>query len=136
LINKNIFQFNQSRSIIYKMAFSLAGANVPALDGDWFNPGLSARMAGNEQAPEPFPVLNVRNNSATPTARGNTVNLFMDSASEEIEFAASIVSVCVDRTVYAIQCTKAPASIGTDCGPGGQQVSFNSPPISTSLTQY
>ncbi|OBT73101.1 hypothetical protein VF21_07620 [Pseudogymnoascus sp. 05NY08] len=104
------------------MAFSLAGANVPALGGDWFNPGLSARMAGKEQEPAHFPVLNVRNNTATPTPRGKTVNLFMDSESEEIEFAASIVSVCVDRTVYAIQCTKAPASIGTDCGPGGQEI--------------
>ncbi|ELR05338.1 hypothetical protein VC83_06531 [Pseudogymnoascus destructans] len=104
------------------MAFSLAGANVPALSGDWFNPGLTPRMTGKDQTPAPFPVLNVRNNSATPTARGNTVNLFIDSESEEIEFAASIITACVDHTVYAIQCTKAPASIGTNCGPDGQEI--------------
>ncbi|OBT65066.1 hypothetical protein VE03_05264 [Pseudogymnoascus sp. 23342-1-I1] len=100
------------------MAFSLGAANAPAL-GDWINSGLTPRAA--DQYLAPYPVLNARNASTTPATPGNSVNIFMDSLYDDVEFAASIITVCSDQTVFAIQCTSAPASIaaGTDCGPNG-----------------
>lgn len=131
---KNILRFNRFRSINSKtMSFAIGAANAPSLGG-WIIPGLTPRMT--DQGPAPYAVINARNNSATPTARGDTVNMFVDSLYDDVEFAASVVTACVDQTVYAIQCTSAPSSIGTKtCGPNGP-VSFNFRPISGSLNKY
>lgn len=103
------------------MAFALGAANAPSL-GPWLNPGLSARVNQG-----PYPIIQARNDSIT---RNNTVNLFIDSANDNFEYGASIVTACVDQTVYAIQCTSGPWSVGSaTCGPNGA-VSFNHAPIS------
>lgn len=115
------------------MSFAIGAANAPGL-GEWVNPGLTPRMT--DQGPAPYAVINARNNSATPAPRGDTVNMFVDSLYDDVEFAASIITACVDQTVYAIQCTSAPSSIGTEsCGPNGI-VSSSSRPISGNLTKY
>ena len=61
--------------------------------------------------------LATRNNSTTSP---NSVRLFLDDTLDgKGLFAASIASVCKDRTVYAIQCTKAPDGYtgSASCGP-------------------
>lgn len=112
------------------MAFSLGAAHAPSL-GDWFNPGLTPRVVDQDRAP--YPILHARNVST----KLDSVNMFVDSLYDDVEYAASIVTACADRTVYALQCTSAPASVGlgSNCGPNGI-VSFNSLPISASLNKY
>lgn len=48
-----------------------------------------------------------------------TINLFIDAVSPKMQYAASIVEVCVERTVYAIHCTSGPVGSAT-CGPNAQ----------------
>ncbi|KAH8905744.1 hypothetical protein BR93DRAFT_968978 [Coniochaeta sp. PMI_546] len=49
---------------------------------------------------------------------GSTVNLFIDGESPKMQYAASIVEACSERTVYAIHCTKGPSTVGgAMCGP-------------------
>jgi hypothetical protein len=98
------------------MAFALVARHVPTLD--WFNPGLSPRM---DQAS--YHILDARQNSTisnTTTTANATVNMFIDSEDSSYEYAASIVTACVDQTVYALQCTAAaefdPVGSNT-CGP-------------------
>lgn len=118
------------------MAFALGAANAPAL-GDWINSGLAPRAV--DQYLEPYPVLNARNASTTPATPGNSVNMFIDSLYEDVEFAGSIVTACADQTVFAMRCTSAAESlsnsVGLDCGPNGS-VSFTSLAISASLNKY
>jgi len=91
------------------MALALGAANAPSLD-DWLSPGLSPRVDLS-----PYPILHARN---TSTTRNNTVNLFIDSAYSAGEYDASIITACVDQTVYAIRCTTAPGFVGSEtCGP-------------------
>lgn len=91
------------------MALALGAAHVPSL-GDWLSPGLSPRM----DTPA-YPMLHARNNSSPAN---NTVNMFLDSIDGNFEYAASIVTACVDQTVYAIQCTGGPTRFGSaTCGP-------------------
>ncbi len=60
-----------------------------------------------------FPTLAARNDSST----NNTVNLFINGASPNMKYAGSIVSACVDQTVYAVRCTSGPELVGTvSCG--------------------
>lgn len=109
------------------MAFAHGAANAPSL-GDWFSPGLSSGLSPRAD-PGPYPILNARNSSTTGN---NTVNMFMDSIDDRFEYAASVVTACVDHTIYAIQCTAGPAVGGTTiCGPN-VPVSFNSLPTSMS----
>ncbi|KFY64905.1 hypothetical protein V496_02935 [Pseudogymnoascus sp. VKM F-4515 (FW-2607)] len=102
------------------MAFALGAANAPAL-GDWINSGLTPRAVDRYLAPHP--ILNARNASTTPATPGNSVNMFIDSLFEDVEFAGSIVTACADQTVFAIRCTSAAESlsnsVGSDCGPNG-----------------
>lgn len=115
------------------MAFSLNIANALSL-GDWFNPGeLNPRVMDQDQAPHP--ILNARNASTTAGTASDSVNMFLDALDEDYEFAASIVTACEDRTVYALQCTSAPKDIFSACGADGP-VSFYSLPISASLYKY
>lgn len=62
-----------------------------------------------------------RSNFRTVVARNDsasTVNLFIDAADENMQYAASIIDACSERTVYAIHCTKGPSYIGSaTCGP-------------------
>src|SRR5690349_14510479 len=104
------------------MDFPLGAAHAPSLGG-WFNP-LIPRMVDQDLAP--YPILNARNASTTPTTPGDSVNMFIDSTYEDAEYAASIISACGDRTTYAVRCTSVPDDIDQDCGPNGI-VSFNSP---------
>lgn len=95
------------------MALVLGAAGVPTLD-NFLAPGLAGRAV--EQPT--YPVIQARNESTT---RNNTVNMFVDG-SEDFQYAASVVTACVDQTIYAIQCTAAPSSlrIGSEtCGPNG-----------------
>ncbi|KUJ13378.1 uncharacterized protein LY89DRAFT_721403 [Mollisia scopiformis] len=92
------------------MAFPLGAAHAPSL-GEWLIPGLSPRM---DQA---YTNLNTRDNSTTGNS---TINMFIDAESSDYEYAASIVTACVDQTVYAIQCTaNLPLVDGATCGPNG-----------------
>jgi len=98
------------------MAFAIGAAHAPSLDS-WLNPGLSPRVDQGV-----YPVLQARNGSTTAN---NTVNMFIDSTNSNYEYAASIITACVDQTVYALQCTAAPVGVGSNtCGPNGA-VSFN-----------
>ncbi|KFY34845.1 hypothetical protein V494_06424 [Pseudogymnoascus sp. VKM F-4513 (FW-928)] len=93
--------------------FPIGAATPPSL-GDWINPGSTPRAA--DQGPA---IINARNASATPTPRGNTENLFLSlyfNDNNDTEVAASIVTACVDRTVYAVRCTSPPSS--HQCRPG------------------
>ncbi|OIW23848.1 hypothetical protein CONLIGDRAFT_637090 [Coniochaeta ligniaria NRRL 30616] len=61
---------------------------------------------------------NIRTLVARNDSSGSTVNLFIDALSPDMQYAASIVEACVERTVYAIHCTKGPSSIGSaTCNP-------------------
>jgi hypothetical protein len=101
------------------MALAHVAAHVPSL-GEWLNPGLSPRLDQGS-----YPILNPRSNSTT----GNdTVNMFLDSANSQYEYGASIITACVDQTVYAIQCTAGPMDVNSKtCGPNAV-VSFNTFP--------
>lgn len=83
-------------------------AHAPGLLNEWLGPALMPRVDQDV-----FPTIHARNTS-TET---DTVNLFIDSVNEDYEYAASIVTACVDQTVYALQCTSAPLGEGTAaCG--------------------
>jgi hypothetical protein len=74
-------------------AHGIAHAPVGSL-GDWFTPGASG--------PSPRMVsaynLNPRDNSTTTV--NNTVSMFLDSASDEFKYGASIVSACVEYVPF------------------------------------
>ena len=116
------------------MAYALGAANFPGLDG-FVSSGLFPRVDDSSRSP----VINARSDTETNnTATGPTVNLFMDALSDDYGYAVSVVSACVETTVYALQCTKGPAvessvldALGlatlVGCGPNGP-VCFNSLP--------
>ncbi len=87
------------------------------------NPGEDFVVGHSILQRQEFPRLAARN---TSTTANNTINLFFDGASPLLQYAVSVVSACADTTVYAVQCTAAPASIQVEaCGPDG--------PVSTQL---
>ncbi|KAK1750082.1 hypothetical protein QBC47DRAFT_418385 [Echria macrotheca] len=98
------------------MAFNLAGAafkGVNGVNGDLVNafqptPAVAARSQ--------FPKAVVpRNDSNVPT-----INMFVDGVDEDMEYAASIIDVCPERTTYAIQCTSGPSYLTAGvCGSDG-----------------
>ncbi|KAE9369692.1 hypothetical protein N431DRAFT_413964 [Stipitochalara longipes BDJ] len=91
------------------MPFALGAAHAPSV-GDWLSPGLSPRLDQGS-----YHILDARDNSTTANA---TVNMFIDSEGSDYEYAASIVTACVDQTVYALQCTAGPSNVGSEtCGP-------------------
>lgn len=89
------------------MALALGAAQVPSLS-NWLSPGLIPRM----EMPT-YPILHPRNDSSSAN---NTINMFLDSTNDKFEYAASIVTACVDTTVYALRCTNGPVGYAT-CGP-------------------
>jgi hypothetical protein len=97
------------------MALDIVAGTSPAFGavGGWLSaPGLISPRFDERSR------LQARDNS---TASNSTVNLFLGSGGAEFrdwDYAASIITACVDQTVYAIQCTSAPQSVGSaTCGP-------------------
>lgn len=91
------------------LAFGAAQASSLGL-GDFLGTGISPRMDESS-----YHVLDARQNSTTASA---TVNMFIDAQSNDFEYAASIITACVDQTVYALQCTSAPVGVDPSaCGP-------------------
>jgi hypothetical protein len=94
------------------MALAIGAANVPSID-NWLNTGVAPRFDETS-----YPTVHARQNSSTTS--NDTVNMFIDGASSEFEYGASIVEACADQTIYAIQCTSAPSYYGLEtCGPNG-----------------
>lgn len=81
---------------------------------------------------------------SSSTATGVVVNMFLDSIDEDMEIAGSIVEVCAGTTVYALRCTAAPTSGGSQFdmpGLGGSQnllaaCAPDAPVSGTSLHMY
>jgi hypothetical protein len=94
------------------MAFAALGvANIPFLPS-----GVGSRAVHNEAS---FPIIHARNESTT---KKDTVNMFIDGLYDDFAYGASVVEACAERTVYAMQCTSAPARryVGSEtCGPNG-----------------
>lgn len=103
------------------MAFIYGVANTLNLGGGWyFGPSLGRRVDHG-----PYPVINARNIS---TSHNNTVNMFIDAIDGRLGYGASIITACVDQTVYAIQCTSAPMDIPSlTCDQNGPVGSFPYP---------
>jgi len=98
------------------MAFAIGAAHAHSLNG-LFSPGLTPRFDQSAS-----PILDARDNSTTTN---NTVNMFIDAQGSDYGYAASVITACVDQTVYALQCTSGPVGVGSQtCGPNGV-VSFN-----------
>jgi hypothetical protein len=77
------------------------GAHIPSLDS-LVNPQFAARS---------FPILQTRQRNSTSGAGNstqendeNTVNIFIDGISEDIEYGASVINVCDGTTTMALQC--------------------------------
>lgn len=90
------------------MSLGFIAAGAPVFEG-LPSLGLTPRMNHGQYAN-----LHARNTSETP----NTVNLFLDVTEDDYEFAASVITACVDQTIYALQCTSASGFVGgATCGP-------------------
>ena len=83
------------------MVYGIGTANLPGFV-EFANPGLTRR---HEQGR--YPIIQARNDTSTAPLN-NTVNLFMDVESDDYGFVASVITACLETTVYAIRCTKAP----------------------------
>lgn len=93
------------------MSLGLVAARAFHL-GEALMPGLGPRMDQGS-----YQVLEARQNSTIGNSTV-TVNMFIDSENSDYEYAASIITACVDQTVYALQCTSAPDTVGAaTCGP-------------------
>jgi hypothetical protein len=107
------------------MAFHLAevaGANTDLLNA--FHPAGPVAARGQFARA----VVPRNDSSAVPT-----VNMFIDGASESMEWAASIVDACGGQTTYALRCTSGPSYMmdQTTCG-SNAPVSFQQPQQYTS----
>jgi len=123
------------------MAYALGTANFPGLS-EFVHSGLTPRIDHDSRNP----ILNARvDNITTNTATGPTVNVFIDALHDNYEYAASIVSACVQTTVYALQCTKGPVvesslldSLGlatlVACGPNALVCFYAHPTIQVNKT--
>lgn len=101
------------------MDLSIIGASIPKLDGFYTPTHLSPRVDHSR-----YPAIRATNDSTAPdnsTVKPPTVNLFLDVLEGDYGWGASIVTACVDQTVYAIQCTQGPKTVGSKvCGPSAQ----------------
>lgn len=91
----------------------LAGTTAPEGLLNAFLPAAPVAVRG---LPHHAPRMVVpRNDSSVPT-----VNMFIDGASPEMKYAASIVDVCADTTTFALRCTAGPSTIISGaCGSNG-----------------
>ncbi|KAB5549541.1 hypothetical protein GE09DRAFT_176912 [Coniochaeta sp. 2T2.1] len=79
--------------------------------------GRAARLAG------------IRNGVVARNESVPTVNLFIDAMSPRQQYGASIVDACQDHTIYAIQCTSGPPSVGSaTCGPNAPTLTLTEGP--------
>lgn len=92
------------------MSFNLAAAAAGSADLNLLNVfHPSPQVAARGQFPQ---AVVPRNDSNVPI-----INMFMDSAAENMEYVASIVDVCPDRTTFAVRCTSGPSYLESGvCG--------------------
>jgi len=95
-------------------ALAFAGASLDGVGQSLNSLALEAPTVNKART---FPTLFARND--TGGDHGNTtVNMFIDDAFDgQAGYAASVVTACLDQTVYAIRCTSARFAGSNTCGP-------------------